>query len=173
MSVLWLSCFFLWNFGCIFHATGAARTPSRTGPPSIQALKTRQVESIESQDITETVGFSKWPSLPIIITISTTPPLVMTYIRIAKAPKLVASRTEEIFSFISDFQEDLNEHYSEGSDILPRKVGRRIPDPDSECWWDIRFETEIFSKPQLTASVRRSIIKQLDSLSSRVYFALY
>lgn len=99
------------------------------------------------------VGFTPWDMPPFGYQLSENPRVAMTYTQIYVTADRPYARTEDIIIFVQNFQTELEEHYGRGSEIIPRKVGVKLPDPQSGCNWDMYFESRRFSKPMLTASV--------------------
>lgn len=100
------------------------------------------------------VGFTPWPSEPPYgYQLSQDPQVAMTYTQIYVTAKRPYARTEDVIVFVQDFQTELEEHYGRGSEIIPRKVGVKHPDPQSGCYWHMYFESRRFSKPMVTAGV--------------------
>ena len=99
--------------------------------------------------------FTKWTLPPWGYQISENPRVAMTYTQIYQTAGRPYARTEDVLAFLQDFQRELEEHYGSGSEILARKVGSKLPDVESACYWHIYFESRRFSKPMVMASVGR------------------
>ena len=100
------------------------------------------------------VGFTPWPGLPPFgYQLSVNPQVAMTYTQIYVTADRPYARTQEIVAFVQNFQTEIEEHYGRGSEIIPRKVGVKLPDPESGCNWHMYIQSRHFSKPMVTASV--------------------
>ena len=155
MSLGWLqlSLVVLGSLTTVFKGICAATIPNDPIPGGMSSSTNIQPNQGASSNSTP-VGFTPWPSqTPYGYQLSQNPRVAMTYTQIYVTADRPYARTEEVIVFVQNFQTELEEHYGRGSEIIPRKVGVKHPDPQSGCYWHMYFESRRFSKPMVTASV--------------------